>query len=128
MAISCSRWPIAPTCSSAAASCIRGRPRHCARTSICADAYSGCEDMENTVAVIGAGLIGRAWAMVFARAKWRVRVYDRDAAQLRAAEGFVAASLDEQAEYGLVGDPDAARAGMGLVAALDEALAGGAWA
>ena len=38
-----------------------------------------------TAAVIGAGLIGRAWAMVFARAGWRVRLHDRDAAQLGAA-------------------------------------------
>ncbi len=83
--------------------------------------------MEKTVAVIGAGLIGRAWAMVFARANWRVRVYDRDATQLRAAERFVAASLDEQAEYGLVADPDAARAGIVYVPALDEALAGVDW-
>ena len=41
--------------------------------------------MEKTVAVIGAGLIGRAWAMVFARAGWRVRLHDRDRAQLDAA-------------------------------------------
>ena len=71
--------------------------------------------MEKTVAVIGAGLVGRAWAMVFARAGWRVRVHDRDAAQLRAAQTFIAMSLDEQAEFGLVADPDAARAGVDWV-------------
>ena len=29
-----------------------------------------------SVAVIGAGLIGRSWAMVFARAGWDVRITD----------------------------------------------------
>ncbi len=79
------------------------------------------------IAVIGAGLIGRAWAMVFARAGWRVRVHDRDAAQLRAAQSYIATSLDEQAEFGLVEDPDAARARATYVAALDEALADVDW-
>ncbi len=83
--------------------------------------------MEKTIAVIGAGLVGRAWAMVFARAGWRVRVHDRDAAQLRAAQSYIATSLDEQAEFGLVADPDAARARASYVAALDEALAGVDW-
>ena len=32
--------------------------------------------MERIAAIIGAGLIGRAWTMVFARAGWRVRLYD----------------------------------------------------
>jgi 3-hydroxyacyl-CoA dehydrogenase len=83
--------------------------------------------MEKTVAVIGAGLIGRAWAMVFARAGWRVRVHDRDAAQLRAAQSYIVASLDEQAEFGLVADPDAARTRTTYVAALDEAVAEVDW-
>jgi L-gulonate 3-dehydrogenase len=83
--------------------------------------------MEKTVAVIGAGLIGRAWAMVFARAGWRVRLHDRVAAQLHAARSHIAASLDEQAEYGLVADPDAARARISYVATLDDAVAEVDW-
>lgn len=34
------------------------------------------------VAIIGAGLIGRGWAIVFARAGWRVNLYDLDPAAL----------------------------------------------
>jgi 3-hydroxyacyl-CoA dehydrogenase len=83
--------------------------------------------MEKTIAVIGAGLIGRAWAMVFARAGWRVRLNDRDPAQLRAAQAFIAASFDEQSGYGLVADPAAARAGIDYVPALQDALAGADW-
>ena len=83
--------------------------------------------MERTVAVIGAGLIGRAWSMVFARAGWRVRVHDSDPSQLRAAQSYIAASLDEQAEFGLVADPDSARARIAYVAAIEEAVAGAQW-
>jgi L-gulonate 3-dehydrogenase len=83
--------------------------------------------MEKIVAVIGAGLIGRAWAMVFARAGWRVRLHDRDSAQLDAARAFIAASLDEQAGYGLVTDPEAALARIDSVPALADALAGVDW-
>jgi len=83
--------------------------------------------MEKTVAVVGAGLIGRAWAMVFARAGWCVRLHDRVAAQLRAAQSHIPASLDEQAEFGLVADPDAARARIGYVAALEDAVAEVDW-
>ena len=83
--------------------------------------------MEQTVAVIGAGLIGRAWAMVFARAGWRVRLHDREKSQLDAARAFIEASLDEQADYGLVADPAAAGSRIEMVAALAEALAGVGW-
>ena len=30
----------------------------------------------SVVAIIGSGLIGRAWALVFARAGWQVKMYD----------------------------------------------------
>ena len=83
--------------------------------------------MERTVAVVGAGLIGRAWSMVFARAGWRVRVHDSDPSQLRAAQSYIAAGLDEQAEFGLVADPDSARARIAYVAAIEEAVAGSDW-
>ncbi len=83
--------------------------------------------MDKTVAVIGAGLVGRAWAMVFARGGWRVRLHDRDASQLRAAEGYIAASLDEQASFGLVSDPADARARIEYFPALDAAVADVAW-
>ena len=65
--------------------------------------------------------------MVFARAGWRVRLNDRDAAQLGAAQAFIAASLDEQAGYGLVTAPEAALARIAYVPALGDALAGVDW-
>ena len=39
-----------------------------------------------TVAVVGAGLVGRGWTPVFTRAGYRVNVYDTDASQLDMAE------------------------------------------
>jgi L-gulonate 3-dehydrogenase len=83
--------------------------------------------MDKTIAVIGAGLIGRAWAMVFARAGWRVRVNDREATQLDAARDFITASLDEQATHGLVVDAAAARARIDYLRDLAPAVAGVAW-
>ena len=83
--------------------------------------------MDKTLAVIGAGLIGRAWAMVFARAGWRVRLHDRHGTQLDAARAFIASSLDEQARHGLVADPAAAAARIDYVPGLADALAGVDW-
>src|SRR4029079_18351178 len=84
-------------------------------------------NMDKTVAVIGAGLVGRAWAMVFARGGWRVRLHDRDASQLRGAQAYIAASLDEQASFGLVREPADARARIDYFPALDAAVADVAW-
>ena len=118
-----------PTCSSAAASSIRDRRRRCATTSNCAGASSGCEAMERTAAIIGAGLIGRAWAMVFARAGWRVRLYDNaTGAARRGARAFIAASLDEQ-QAATASSPMPRRRSRGSMHAahLEDALAGVDW-
>jgi L-gulonate 3-dehydrogenase len=74
-------------------------------------------------AIVGAGLIGRAWANVFARAGWTVRVWDPDARQRAHAAHLVAQSLHELAEYGLVADPGAAAKRVAVVATLEEAVA-----
>ena len=77
--------------------------------------------------MIGAGLIGRSWAMVFARAGWRVRLYDSDAAQLDVAREHIAAGLAEQETYGLADDAAAAFARVDWVTDLDAGLAGVDW-
>ena len=83
--------------------------------------------MEKTAAIIGAGLIGRSWAMVFARADWRVRLYDSVPAQLEAAATFIAASLAEQLDHGLVADPAAARARIEYTPDLPAAVSTADW-
>ena len=74
--------------------------------------------------IVGAGLIGRAWANVFARGGWNVKVWDPDAKQREGAARLVAQSLHELAGHGLVKEPDAAAKRVAIVATLEEAVAG----
>jgi 3-hydroxyacyl-CoA dehydrogenase len=83
--------------------------------------------MERLAAIIGGGLIGRAWAMVFARAGWRVRLYDNAPAQLELARSHISASLDEQQAAGLVDDAKQAGARVAMTARIEDALAGADW-
>jgi L-gulonate 3-dehydrogenase len=76
------------------------------------------------VAVIGAGLIGQAWALVFARGGCPVRLWDGDAAALERAVGMVATLARELQASGLIGEDAAAlvhriRAVPELATALD---------
>jgi len=60
------------------------------------------------IAVIGAGLIGRAWAIVFARAGFDVTLWDQFPQQTTVALGFIADRLPELRQAGLLHDaPDA---------------------
>ncbi len=80
--------------------------------------------MIDTVAVIGAGLIGRAWAIVFARAGVEVRLHDSDPAALAAADSRIAEALGDLRKFGLVDDPEAVRARITTASELASALAG----
>ena len=55
-----------------------------------------------TVAIVGAGSIGVAFAIVFARAGFAVRVQDPDAARRAAAPEEIAARVEDLAGFGLV--------------------------
>ena len=57
-----------------------------------------------TIAVIGAGLIGRSWSIVFARAGFGVKLWDHVPAQVPAALAFIAERLPELHQAGLVDD------------------------
>jgi L-gulonate 3-dehydrogenase len=74
------------------------------------------------VAIIGAGLIGRSWAIVFARAGWDVALYDADPDQCRHAKHLVEAGLADLAAQGLLDDAAGAAARVRVVADLVEAL------
>ena len=63
--------------------------------------------MAETVAIIGAGLIGRAWAAIFARAGWQVRVTDPDKEVCAQARHLILAELHGLARHGLAEDPEA---------------------
>ncbi|MCC7347047.1 MAG: 3-hydroxyacyl-CoA dehydrogenase, partial [Variibacter sp.] len=75
-------------------------------------------------AMIGAGLIGRAWAGVFARAGWDVTIYDAAEGAVERAAGLIAEGLEEQAALGLVAEPKQAAARVRLAHSLAEALDG----
>jgi L-gulonate 3-dehydrogenase len=61
---------------------------------------------EKRVAVIGTGRIGRAWAIVFARAGFDVRLHDADHAMLAGAIPAIRDSVSDLREYGLVDEPE----------------------
>lgn len=77
-----------------------------------------------SVAIVGAGLIGRAWAVVFARAGWSVRMSDPHAPTLEAAPALIRTALDDLAGHGLVADPAGSAARVSLAANLADAVAG----
>ena len=54
--------------------------------------------MSQRIAVVGAGFIGRSWAMVFSKAGHQVTLYDIDPTALAEAiyEVFVARAEEEQ--------------------------------
>ena len=56
------------------------------------------------VAVVGAGLIGRAWAIVFARAGHPVRLHDADAGTMAGSLAYIEERLHELADFGLLND------------------------
>ncbi len=62
--------------------------------------------MTETVAIIGSGLIGRAWASIFARAGWNVRVTDPDAQTRAVAKDLILEELRGLARHGLADRPD----------------------
>jgi L-gulonate 3-dehydrogenase len=75
------------------------------------------------VAVIGAGLIGRAWSIVFARAGFNVALWDPVAPAVEAALGFIRERLPELREAGLLADePSAVLARIRPAATMEAAV------
>jgi L-gulonate 3-dehydrogenase len=74
------------------------------------------------VAVVGAGLIGRAWAAIFARAGWQVRLSDPHVPTLRAAPRLIRDELHALTRHGLADDPDGALARVSIAGSLQEAV------
>jgi 3-hydroxyacyl-CoA dehydrogenase len=77
---------------------------------------------ERRVAIVGAGLIGRAWAAIFARAGWNVRLTDPHVPTLKAAPRLIRDELHALARHGLATDPDGAVARVSAAGNLEEAV------
>lgn len=75
------------------------------------------------VAIIGAGLVGSGWAIVFARSGATVRVFDAEASIRTTVLERIRASLAEMRDVGLVDDVDAVTGRIRVVDSLAEAVA-----
>lgn len=75
------------------------------------------------IAVVGAGKVGRSWAMVFARAGHPVRLHDTSADALESAVGLIRQGLEELRRFGLLeGDPAVAVRRVRATSDLEEAV------
>ena len=82
--------------------------------------------MSEKIAVVGAGLVGRAWAITFARAGRQVGLWDPDPAAAAAAIATIPQLLANLETEGLLKGVSAAEVGQRIAspASLAEALAG----
>jgi len=83
-------------------------------------------DVNNRIAVVGAGLIGRSWAVVFAAGGFEVALYDAGHDVVDAACALVGQGLRDLAEHGLLDNPQAAAARVRAAADLGDAVDGAA--
>lgn len=83
---------------------------------------------ERKIAIVGSGLIGRAWSIAFARGGWRVALYDSEAGVAAQALKSIGAAFEELAGAGLLDGaaPGELRARVTVARELAEALDGAA--
>ncbi len=75
------------------------------------------------ISIIGTGLIGRAWAMVFARAGHAVKIWDNEPDAATRALTLIEQALREQKRFGLIAEePQTVRTRISAAATLKEAL------
>ena len=79
--------------------------------------------MQGPIAVVGAGLVGAGWAIVFARAGHTVRVHDADAGVRARALAGIAANVRDLKRFALIDDADAVMARQTVVDDLGAAVA-----
>ena len=80
------------------------------------------------VAVIGAGLVGAGWAIVFARAGLQVRVYDANRSATDSALSLIAEQLKDLSSFGLIDHPEEVAAHLTAAYSLADAVDGAAYA
>ncbi|MCB1745071.1 MAG: 3-hydroxyacyl-CoA dehydrogenase [Gammaproteobacteria bacterium] len=84
----------------------------------------GDAKVTDTVAVVGTGLVGRAWSMVFARAGLRVKMFDPVAGAAEQALARIEDSLPELQSAALLSGQSASevRSRLGICTTLEETL------
>ncbi|MBW4982775.1 3-hydroxyacyl-CoA dehydrogenase [Mameliella sp. CS4] len=80
--------------------------------------------MTETIAIIGAGLIGRSWSVLFARAGFDVQVWDVDPAVLERFPQDLARLCDTLQAEGLLEDREGTLARVRTCPTLEEAVSG----
>lgn len=76
------------------------------------------------IAIVGAGLVGSGWAVVFARAGYRVSVYDPSEAVRRGVLSWAKSTLGSLHSAGLVDDPTGILEKIRIVESMAEAVNG----
>jgi 3-hydroxyacyl-CoA dehydrogenase len=76
------------------------------------------------VALVGGGLIGQAWAIVFARAGHEVMMYDASPVIIEQGQANIASRLDDLARFNLIDDPKAVLGRIGYAIRLGDVVAG----
>jgi len=76
------------------------------------------------IAIVGSGLIGRAWATVFASHGFDVALHDVAPGAAEAARAHIATNLEELAGHGLVEDPKGSLARIRVASGLADVLTG----
>jgi L-gulonate 3-dehydrogenase len=74
------------------------------------------------IAIVGSGLVGQAWAIVFARGGHQVNMWDGDPAAVTHAQTLIAKQVADLYAAGLITDPAGLTARIKSVATLEEAL------
>ncbi len=76
------------------------------------------------IAVVGSGLIGQAWAIVFARGGHNVKMWDGDPKAVETGISLIAEQVADLKEAGLIDDPQALIARISGCKTLEEVLDG----
>ena len=76
------------------------------------------------IAVVGAGLVGAGWTLVFARAGYETRVFDPDPKVRDSVFSWAADTAAELHDFGLAGPAESVLPNIKIVDRLDEALDG----
>ena len=76
------------------------------------------------IAIVGSGLVGQAWAIVFARGGHRVKMWDGDPSAVAGAATLIEKQVADLQAAGLIDDPVGLIARISGCATLEEVLLG----
>ena len=83
--------------------------------------------MSQKIAVVGAGFIGRSWAMVFSKAGHHVSLYDIDPAALSEAMNLLEINIADLESNGLISSKDDLLGRIQPYKTLEDAVEGAEW-